>query len=158
MTEAKMPWDREGETFDEDKARKWIADLVGDKEKLQERLSKATSSSKGKAGEAEDLRKENLQLKVQIHTGLDDRQIARLVGNTFEEVMEDAAAYAEETGIELRSLIEEDDAGTQDQDDSGAAPEGQTKSVERNYRNPGQQVIQEAEVDLSEIAAGLDVY
>lgn len=158
MTEAKMPWDREGETFDEDKARKWIADLVGDKEKLQERLSKATSSSKGKAGEAEELRKENLRLKVQIHTGLDDRQIARLVGNTFEEVMEDAAAYAEETGIELRSLIEDDDAGTQDQDDPGADREGQTKSVERNYRNPGQQVIQEAEVDLSEIAAGLDVY
>lgn len=158
MTEAKMPWDREGETFDEDKARKWIADLVGDKEKLQERLSKATSSSKGKAGEAEELRKENLRLKVQIHTGLDDRQIARLVGNTFEEVMDDAAAYAEETGIELRSLIEDDDAGTQDQDDSGAGHEGQTKSVERNYRNPGQQVIQEAEVDLSEIAAGLDVY
>lgn len=158
MTEAKMPWDREGETFDEDKARKWIADLVGDKEKLQERLSKATSSSKGKAGEAEELRKENLRLKVQIHTGLDDRQIARLVGNTFEEVMEDAAAYAEETGIELRSLIEDDDAGTQDQDDSGVGHEGQAKTVERNYRNPGQQVIQEAEVDLSEIAAGLDVY
>lgn len=158
MTEAKMPWDREGETFDEDKARKWIADLVGDKEKLQERLSKATSSSKGKAGEAEELRKENLQLKVQIHTGLDDRQIARLVGNTFEEIMEDAAAYAEETGIELRSLIEDDDAGTQDQDDSGAGHEEQAKSVGRNYRNPGQQVIQEAEVDLSEIAAGLDVY
>src|SRR5699024_11608581 len=81
-----------------------------------------------------ELQAENDRLKIQLQTGLNDRQVARLVGDTLEEKLADAEAYAEETGIELRSIFDSeaegtpgDPAGAEDEEDEERPTRG-TKS------------------------------
>lgn len=147
MPEGQAPWDKDGEKYDEEKARNLIVNLRQEKSDLQSRLAQAetdrdtyksrldntSKNSKTKTNEVKELEKENIKLHVQIQTGLDDKQVNRLVGDTLEEKLEDAKAYAEETGIELRSIFEEP-GGTPD--DQGQDEEKE-KPVERNYRAPG---------------------
>lgn len=154
----KVPWERDGEEFDADKAKAYLNTLLSDKEKLQTRNRELQAKQKSGSGEVEDLRKENLKLQVQMQTGLNDSQIKRLVGDTLDEMLEDAEAFASETGVELRSFFETPEAeGTPDEDQGGAQGDSESKYVSRNFRAPGQsQPIPDA-VDYDKIAAGLDI-
>lgn len=154
----KVPWERDGEEFDADKAKAYLNTLLSDKEKLQTRNKELQAKQKSGSGEAEDLRKENLKLQVQMQTGLNDSQVKRLVGDTLDEMLEDAEAFASETGVELRSFFETPEAeGTPDEDQGGAQGDPESKYVPRNFRAPGQsQPIPDA-VDYDKIAAGLDI-
>lgn len=155
---AKIPWDKDGEEFNEEKARSYLESLHADKTKLQERLKDAQSKSKSGSGEAEALRKENLKLQVQMQTGLNDSQIKRLVGGTFDELMEDAEAFASETNVELRSFFGDPDAeGTPDEDQDGAQEPQETKDFGRNFRAPGQNQPIPDTIDYDKEAARLDI-
>lgn len=155
---AKVPWDKDGEEFNEEKARAYLENLYADKTKLQERLKDAQSKSKSGSGEAEELRKENLKLQVQMQTGLNDSQIKRLVGGTFEELMEDAEAFASETNVELRSFFGDPDAeGTPGEDPDGAQEPQEPKDFGRNFRAPGQNQPIPDTIDYDKEAARLDI-
>lgn len=154
------PWEKEGEEFDAERAKAHLTRLLDDKARLQERLRDAGNAKKDSSNETEELRKENLLLKVQMKTGLSDRNLSRLVGTTEEELLEDAELFAEETGIELRSFIDPT-AGTPG-DESGADDEGegkeQEKSFSTSYRTPGgQSLAGRDEPDFAGIIEGLEI-
>lgn len=158
MTTDKIPWEQDGEEFDADKAKSYLTNLLSDKKKLQDRLTKLTSDSKDKGSRAGELEKENLRLKVQLNTGLSDRQVARLVGSDFDELMADAEAYAEETGIELRSFIEPADAGTPGDDPQGGdGNEGdEQKQINRNFIPPRRTETPEDSYDAKSIISSME--
>lgn len=149
-----VPWE-DGE-MDEAKAKSLILNLRNEKKVLQDRNKDLNAKVKNSGSDSASAKAENDKLKIQIATGLSDRQVARLVGDTLEEKMADAEAYAEETGIELRSLLEPEAEGTPG-DPVGA--EGEEEELKAppgiNYRAPGQQAQGVPEVDLSEMAKGL---
>lgn len=154
--EGQVPW--EDGQFDEEKAKQLILNLRKEKESLQTRLKDANAKSKNAGSASADLQAENDKLKIQLQTGLNDRQVARLVGDTLEEKLEDAKAYADETGVELRSFFDTDagegtpgEPGSEggENGDGGQQPEPQ---VGLNYRAPTQQVQQPAEEDLGKMA------
>lgn len=155
----KVPWEQDGEEFDAEKAKSYLTSLLNDKQKLQDRNKELQSKSKSGSSEAEELRKENLKLQVQMQTGLNDNQIKRLVGDSLDELMADAEAFAEETGITLRSFFEDPEAGegTPDEDQDGAQGESEPKHVSRNFRAPGQKQAIEEPVDYDKISANLDI-
>src|SRR5699024_2361821 len=135
-----MPWEKNDEEFDAEKAKAFIIGLNRNIENLKSRNKDLVAQKKNAGSGAKELEAENLKLKVQIETGLSDKQIARLNGGTLDEMLEDAAAYAEETGIELRSLLEPDESpegtpGT-DQGDSDDGEEEAGEQVARNFRAP----------------------
>lgn len=153
-----MPWEKEGEEFDAEKAKQLIINLRNEKKSLQDRNRDLSSQKKTAGSTSAELQKENDKLKIQLATGLNDRQVARLVGDTLEEKMADAEAYAEETGIELRSFLEpeaegsgtpQDEAGAEGNEDEQKPPQGM------NYRAPAQKQQGVPEVDLEELAKGL---
>lgn len=155
----KVPWEQDdaGE-FDPEAAKRYLSALHADKEKLQTRLKDAQSKSKSGSGEAEALRKENLKLQVQMQTGLNDSQIKRLVGGTFEELMEDAEEFASETNVELRSFFGDPDAeGTPGEDPDGAQEPQEPKDFGRNFRAPGQDQPIPDTIDYDKEAARLDI-
>lgn len=153
------PWERDGEEFDAEKAKAYLTALAGDKEKLQTRNKELQSKSKSGSGEADALRKENLKLQVQMQTGLNDSQIKRLVGSTFDELMEDAGEFASETNVELRSFFEapEDAEGTPGEDPDGAQEPQEPKNFGRNFRAPGQDQPIPDTIDYDKEAARLDI-
>lgn len=164
MPEGQAPWEKNGESFDAEKAWSLITNLReenstlrSEKSTLQDRLRNSSSSTKKEKDEASTLRKENMTLRLQMDTGLTEKQVARLVGDTFEDKMKDAEAYAEETGIELRSLIAHDSDPSEDQDVEGGTGGEEPKRFERNYRAPGQIVPAEDPVDYGKIAQLMDV-
>lgn len=156
-TEGQAPWDKDGEEFDADKARRYLSNLLSDKQKLQDRLD---TQKKGSEEKYANLEAENVKLKVQLNTGLSDKQVARLVGDTFEEKMKDAEAYAEETGFELHSFFESEDSADTPGDGQGANDDGEQepeKQVNRNFNPPqnGGQGIQAP--DYGDIVKKLDL-
>lgn len=163
MADEKMPWEKNGEEFDAERAKAYIVGLNRDVENLKARNKDLLSKSKDAGKGSKELREENLKLQVQIQTGLNDRQIARLTGDTLDEMLEDAEAYAEETGIELRSLLEpdEDSTGTpgNDQGDPDDGENEEQKQVARNFRPPAQKpgTPSSENVDYDKIAQGLDL-
>lgn len=152
--DGQVPWE-DGE-FDEEKAKKLILNLRDEKKTLQDRLKDSNAKSKSAGSEKSALQTENDKLKIQLQTGLNDRQVARLVGDTLEEKMADAEAYAEETGIELRSFFEPEAEGTSPE---GAGAEGdeddEKPSPGLNYRAPAQKQEGIKEVDLGDLAKDL---
>lgn len=132
----KVPWEKDGEEFDAEKAKSYLTALHEDKTKLQERLKSATDGKKDASGREKDLLKENTRLKVQMKTGLSDRQIQRLVGDTEDELLEDAQLFAEETGVELHDFTAS--VGTPGNDPDGGEGEGgeEPKQFSQNYRTP----------------------
>lgn len=153
----KVPWEQDGQEFDADKAKKYLTALLEDKTKLQERLSKLTTSSKDKGSKAAELEKENLRLKVQLNTGLSDRQVARLVGDDFDALMQDAEAYASETGLELRSFINDPEAGTAGEGQSQENDEGeQQRQFVSDYSPPRRQMVPEDTYDAKAIIDSMD--
>lgn len=139
------PWEKAGDDFDEELAKKRVYDLEKDKhtrgEKLSERdakikelegenseLTKAAATAK-RDGETEtqrlerelaeantkleataaDARKNDL-LKVQLETGLSEKQVSRLTGDDYDALLEDAKAYAEENEITLKGQEPDEDA------------------------------------------------
>lgn len=150
-----VPWEN-GE-FDEEKAKSLILNLRSEKKTLQDRLKDTQTKSKNAGSEKSELQKENDKLKIQLQTGLNDRQVARLVGETLEEKMADAEAYAAETGIELRSFLDSEAEGTPPE---GAGAEEEEDEQEKptpglNYRAPAQKRQGIPEVDLKDLAADL---
>lgn len=131
------PWEKAGDDFDEELAKKRVYDLEKDKhtrgEKLSERDTKIkeletenaelvkTAAAAKRDGETEtqrlerelaeartqletsaaDARKNDL-LKVQLETGLSEKQVSRLTGDDYDALLEDAKAYAEENDIALK--------------------------------------------------------
>lgn len=166
MPEREMPWDKEGVEFDADKAKTFIRSLIRendtlkeDNSKLSDRLKDARDGKSNASKSERELRKENTLLKVQMRTGLSDNQLKRLVGETEEELLEDAQSFASETGIELRDLIAE--VGTPDEGHGGGegASEGeqQQKPFSGNYRTPTDQTRGlHNEVSNADIIAALD--
>lgn len=155
MPEGQVPWE-DGE-FDEDKAKSLILSLRADKDKLKERLSTATGDKKDSSAREAELQKENTRLKVQMKTGLSDQQIKRLVGETEDELLEDAELFAEETGIELTDFTAS--AGTPGEEPGDGEGDGeQGKSFSTNYRTPQNQSMADHEqVDYAKLAASLDI-
>src|SRR5699024_2636255 len=100
-------------------AKQLILNLRNEKKTLQDRNRDLSSQKKSAGSTNSELQAENDRLKIQLQTGLNDKQVARLVGDTLEEKLPDAEAYAEETGIELRSFFDSEDEGTP-QDPAGA--------------------------------------
>lgn len=135
-----MPWEKSGEEFDAERAKSYIIGLSRDIENLKSRNKDLAAQKKDAGSGTAELKAENLKLKVQLNTGLNDRQIARLTGDTFDEMMEDAAAYAEETGVELRSAFdtEDDPTGTpgNDQGDPNDVDDEGQRQVGRNFKPP----------------------
>lgn len=79
----------------EDAAAKWAEHQKSQMSK-EERLA-AEAAEKGTA--ASNMALENARLKVQLATGLTERQVARLVGSDFDELLADAEAFKAEAGI-----------------------------------------------------------
>ena len=151
-----MPWEKDGEEFDADKAKQLILNLRGEKKTLQERLKESNAKTKNAGSTNSELQAENDRLKIQLQTGLNDRQVARLVGDTLEEKLADAEAYAEETGIELRSFFDSeaegtpgDPAGAEDDEDEEKPTPGM------NYRAPAQKQQGIPEPDYASMAQDL---
>ena len=156
--DGQVPWN-DGE-FDEEKAKQLILNLRKEKESLQTRLKDANAKSKNAGSASADLQAENDKLKIQLQTGLNDRQVARLVGDTLEEKLEDAKAYAEETGVELKSFFDTDTGEGTPAGPGGEGGEGEQQSQQEprvglNYRAPTQQVQQPVEEDLGQMAQEL---
>ena len=151
-----MPWEKDGEEFDADKAKQLILNLRGEKKTLQERLKESNAKTKNAGSTNSELQAENDRLKIQLQTGLNDRQVARLVGDTLEEKLADAEAYAEETGIELRSFFDSEAEGTPG-DPAGAEDEGDEEKPTpgMNYRAPAQKQQGVPEPDLASMAQDL---
>lgn len=150
-----VPWE-DGE-MDEAKAKALILNLRNEKKVLQDRNKELGAKAKNAGSEKGGLQQENDKLKIQLATGLNDRQVARLVGETLEEKMADAEAYAEETGIELRSFLDSEAEGTPPE---GAGAEEEEDEQEKptpglNYRAPAQKRQGIPEVDLKDLAADL---
>lgn len=149
-----VPWE-DGE-FNEEKAKSLILNLRNEKKVLQDRNKDLNAKVKNSGSDSASTKAENDKLKIQIATGLSDRQVARLVGDTLEEKMADAEAYAEETGIELRSLLEPEAEGTPGDPVGADGEEEELKAPPGiNYRAPGQQAQGVPEVNLAEMAQGL---
>src|SRR5699024_3098426 len=134
-----LQWEKDGDEFDAEAAKKLIHNLRDDKKTLHERLKYSNTKTKNAGSTNSELQTENDRLNIQIQTGLNDRQVARLVGDTLEEKLADAEAYAEETGIELRSFFDSeaegtpgDPAGAEDEEDEEKPTPGM------NYRAPAQ--------------------
>lgn len=155
MPEEQVPWN-DGE-FDEEKAKSLILSLRSDKEKLQGRLKTAMDGKKDVSARERDLQQENTRLKVQMKTGLSDQQIKRLVGETEDELLEDASLFAEETGIELTDFTAS--AGTPDTGSGDGEDEGeQGKQFSTNYRTPQNQSMADHEqVDMAQLVESLDI-
>jgi len=158
-----MPWEKNGEEFDAEKAKAFIVGLNRTIDNLKSRNKDLVAQKKSAGEDGEGLKAENLKLKVQIHTGLTDKQIARLNGDTFEEMMEDAENYAAETNIELRSLLEPDSDSTgtpgNGQGNQGEGEgEGEREPVARNFRPPAQGRGEPSgqSVDMDELAKQID--
>lgn len=151
-----MPWEKAGEEFDAEKAKQLIQNLRAEKKTLQDRNKDLSTKTKSAGSEKTSLQAENDRLKIQLQTGLNDRQVARLVGDTLEEKMADAEAYAEETGIELRSFLEPEAEGTPPEG-AGAEGEGEEEKPTpgMNYRAPAQKQQGIPEPDLEEMARDL---
>ena len=151
-----MPWEKNGEEFDADKVKQLILNLRGEKKTLQDRLKDSNAKTKSAGSTNSELQAENDRLKIQLQTGLNDRQVARLVGDTLEEKLAYAEAYAEETGIELRSFLDSEAEGTPG-DPAGAEDEGEDEKPAPglNYRAPAQKQQGVPEVDLDDLAANL---
>lgn len=158
-----MPWEKSGEEFDAEKAKTLILGLNRTIDNLKAR-NKDLLSAKKSAGEGSDeLKSENLKLKIQLHTGLNDKQVARLNGDTFDEMLEDADSYAAETGIELRSFFESEQSptGTPGNDQGGEGEgyeDGEREPVGRDFRPPTRKHGQTSgqSVDLSALAKEID--
>ncbi len=152
--DGQVPWN-EGE-FDEEKAKSLILSLRSENKTLKDRLKDSTAKSKSNGSAKDELQKENVNLKVQLATGLNDRQVARLVGDTLEEKMQDAEAYAEETGIELRSFLEPEAEGTPEDRVGAEGEEEERKPAPgMNYRAPAQKVETPPEVDIDALSKEL---
>lgn len=164
--EIKVPWEKPGEVFDQDRAKSYLEAITADRDKAREerdkvqaRLKEATDSKKGASAREKELQKENILLKVQMKTGLSDRQIQRLVGDTEEALLEDAGLFAEETGIELRDLI--GDVGTPGEEpgaDEGQEQPEEPKQFSTNYRTPqGQTMGSHQSEDISGIIENMQI-
>lgn len=132
----KVPWEQDGEEFDAEKAKGYLNALLSDKEKLKERLQSTSESKRGASAREKELQKENTLLKVQMKTGLSDRQIQRLVGDTEEALLEDASLFAEETGIELNDFTASVGAPGDNPDGDEGAGNEEPKQYSTNYRTP----------------------
>lgn len=75
-----------------------------------EREEREAAQRKKDAEARAKLERENLVLKVQRETGLDEDVIERLKGETVEELVADAKAFAEKVGFELPASKASDDA------------------------------------------------
>src|SRR5699024_11979464 len=80
-----MPREKDGVEFDADKAKQLTLNLRGEKKTLQERLKESNAKTKNAGSTNSELQAENDRLKIQLQTGLNDRQVARLVGDTRSE-------------------------------------------------------------------------
>lgn len=151
-----MPWEKDGEEFDAAKAKQLILNLRNEKKTLQDRNRDLSSQKKSAGSTNSELQAENDRLKIQLQTGLNDKQVARLVGDTLEEKLADAEAYAEETGIELRSFFEPEAEGTPPEEAGAEGEEEEEKPTPgMNYRAPAQKQQGVPEPDLAEMAQEL---
>src|SRR5699024_837083 len=146
----------DGEAFDADEAKQIMRTLRGLQKTVQDRLKEPNAKAANAAATNSELQAEGDRLKIQLQTGLNDRQVARLVGDTLEEKLADAEAYAEETGIELRSFFDSeaegtpgDPAGAEDEEDEEKPTPGM------NYRAPAQKQQGITEPDLASMAQDL---
>lgn len=133
--EWEAPWEKSGDEFDAEKAKKFVYDLTADKERLAEEKAAASSErdefktkveEQEAAGlsESEKLQKqleelkanppkdesaqlENVRLRLAITKGLTEAQANRLRGNSPEELEADVAVMLEELG-ESREKPERD--------------------------------------------------
>lgn len=160
----KVPWEQDGEEFDAVKAKSYLNAIASDRDKARqerdsykERLKSATDGKKDASAREKELQQENTRLKVQMKTGLSDQQIKRLVGDTEDELLEDAQLFAEETGIELTDFTAS--AGTPGTGSGDGEDEGeQGKQFSTNYRTPQNQSMADHEqVNYAELAASLDI-
>lgn len=160
----KVPWEQDGEEFDAVKAKSYLNAIASDRDKARqerdsykERLKSATDGKKDASAREKELQQENTRLKVQMKTGLSDQQIKRLVGDTEDELLEDAQLFAEETGIELTDFTAS--AGTPGTGSGDGEDEGeQGKQFSTNYRTPQSQSMADHEqVNYAELAASLDI-
>lgn len=152
-----MPWEKNGEEFNAETAKQLILNLRGEKKTLQDRLKDSNAKSKNAGSEKSELQQENDRLKIQLQTGLNDRQVARLVGDTLEEKLADAEAYAEETGIELHSFFDsEANEGTPPEGDGAEESGNEEKPAPgMNYRAPAQKRQGLPEVNIKDLASQL---
>lgn len=164
VDEAKVPWEKDGEEFDAEKAKSYLNAIASDRDKarkerdtLKDRLKTASDGKKDSTAREKDLQQENVRLKVQLKTGLSDQQIKRLVGDNEDELLEDAQLFAEETGIELTDFTAS--AGTPGTGSGDGEDEGeQGKQFSTNYRTPQNQSMADHEqVNYAELAASLDI-
>lgn len=162
----KVPWEQDGEEFNAEKAKSYLTAILSDRDKAREerdtykdRLASASTSKKEATAKEKDLQRENIRLKVQMQTGLSDRQIQRLVGDTEEALLEDAGLFAEETGIELRNLI--GDVGTPGEEPGANEEQEQSeepKQFSTNYRTPqGQTMGSHQSEDISGIIENMQI-
>lgn len=160
----KVPWEKDGEEFDAEKAKSYLNAIASDRDKarqerdaLKDRLKAATDGKKDSTGQVKELQQENIRLKVQLKTGLSDQQIKRLVGDNEDALMEDAQLFAEEVGIELRDFTA--GAGATDEgSDGGEGDEGQPKQFSANYRTPqGNSMSEHDQTDFAKLVESFDI-
>lgn len=161
----KVPWEQEGAgEFDAEKAKAYLSAVASDRDKarqerdtLKDRLKAATDGKKDSSAREKDLLTENTQLKVQMKTGLSDQQIKRLVGDTEDELLEDAKLYADETGIELVDFTAS--VGAPDGESGGGeGSENEGKPFSTNYRTPqGQSMAQHEQTDYAKLVESMDI-
>jgi hypothetical protein len=152
------PWETAtGESeIDKDKLKRYLFNLLGDKEKLQERLTgvtterdelKTAADAKAREGETEtqrltrekmeleaqlvaaqkgDSSEELLRLRVALKKGLNDSQAKRLIGTTEEELLADADELLKSFGS----------AGKSEEGEGGSGFDG-VRRVPRGQYNPG---------------------
>lgn len=150
----KAPWETDtGESeIDKGKLKRYLFGLLGDKEKLQERLTgvtterdeaKRVADEKAREGETETQRltrekkeledklaakgdnksdEENLRLRVALKKGLNESQLKRLIGTTEAELLADADELVKSFGSAGKS--EEGEGGEEGADGVRRVPKG----------------------------------
>jgi hypothetical protein len=183
--ETTAPWKREGQVFDEAAADRYFQGLLDDKHRAQARASDFEAKLISAEGEVDglkrgltksqrevdvlksqtdpnpDLQKANDRLKVALELGLTEKQANRLVGEKYEDLLEDGKDFANDLGIQVNGGEDEgtDGADVEGEQDGAEGGNGELPNfrAQSNLSNGFQTGVENKATNYEELASSIKI-